>query len=103
MEVALTTGASLREAIIWPKIDWSKAYRTVRRLQVRIVKAIQAGKKAKVRALQNILARSLSAKAFFRQASSWAASSALKVAIPKLSASLPKSGFCRSEAISRLP
>lgn len=63
MEVALTTGASLREAISWSKIDWSKAYRTVRRLQVRIVKAIQAGKKGKLRALQNILARSLSAKA----------------------------------------
>jgi RNA-directed DNA polymerase len=63
MTVALTTGASLRETIIWSKIAWDKAYRTVRRLQVRIVKAIQAGKKCKARALQNILARSFSAKA----------------------------------------
>jgi hypothetical protein len=41
MTVALTTGASLRETIIWSQINWFKAYRTVRRLQVRIVKAIQ--------------------------------------------------------------
>jgi hypothetical protein len=35
-----TTGASLREPIEWHQINWSKANRTVRRLQVRIVKAI---------------------------------------------------------------
>ena len=63
MTVAMTTGASLREVISWPTIDWAKAYRTVRRLQVRIVKAIQAGKRRTARALQHILARSFSAKA----------------------------------------
>lgn len=64
MEVVLaTTGASLREPIGWHQINWSKADRIVRRLQVRIVKAIQAGKKRKARALQQILARSTSAKA----------------------------------------
>jgi len=64
MEVATsTTGASLPEPIEWHQINWSKAHRTVRRLQVRIVKAIQAGQKRKARALQQILARSLSAKA----------------------------------------
>jgi len=41
MEVALTTGASLRQPIAWHSINWAKVNRTVRRLQVRIVKAIQ--------------------------------------------------------------
>jgi len=41
MEVALTTGASLRQPIAWHGINWAKVHRTVRRLQVRIVKAIQ--------------------------------------------------------------
>lgn len=64
MEVALTpTGASLRQTIDWHGINWAKVNRTVRRLQVRIVKAIQAGKPRKARALQYILARSFSGKA----------------------------------------
>lgn len=63
MEVALTTGASLRQPIAWHSINWAKVHRTVRRLQVRIVKAIRAGQKRKARALQYILARSLSGKA----------------------------------------
>jgi RNA-directed DNA polymerase len=63
MEVALTTGASLRQPIEWHGINWAKVNRTVRRLQVRIVKAIQAGKRRKARALQYILARSFSGKA----------------------------------------
>ena len=41
MEVALTTGASLRQPIEWHRINWAKVNRTVRRLQVRIGKAIQ--------------------------------------------------------------
>ena len=68
MEVATgctsaTTGASLRQPIEWHSINWAKVNRTVRRLQVRIVKAIQAGKRRKARALQYILARSFSGKA----------------------------------------
>jgi len=69
MEVAIgckpsaTTGASLRQGIEWHAINWGKVYRTVRRLQMRIVKAIQAGQKRKARALQYILARSFSGKA----------------------------------------
>ncbi len=62
MEVALTTGASLRQPIEWHGINWAKINRTVRRLQVRIVKAIQAGQRRKARALQYILARSFSGK-----------------------------------------
>ena len=47
MEVAVgcipsaTTGASLWEPIAWHSINWANVNRTVRRLQVRIVKAIQ--------------------------------------------------------------
>jgi RNA-directed DNA polymerase len=58
-----TTGTSLGNRIDWHSLNWRKVHRNVRRLQMRIVKAIQAGEKRKVRALQSILARSLSAKA----------------------------------------
>ncbi len=57
------TGASLRKPIDWHHIVWSKAYRNVHRLQVRIVKAFQEGKIRKARALQIILTRSLGGKA----------------------------------------
>lgn len=50
------------QADSWPSINWNKAHRLVRNFQVRIVKATQEGKKRKVRALQNILTRSLAAK-----------------------------------------
>jgi RNA-directed DNA polymerase len=56
-------GASLREPVNWHSINWTKAHRNVRRLQTRIVKALKAGKKRKARALQFILARSLSGRA----------------------------------------
>lgn len=56
-------GASLREPVDWHSINWNKAHRNVRRLQARIVKAMKAGKKRKVRALQFILARSLGGRA----------------------------------------
>lgn len=58
-----TAGASLREPVAWHDINGRKAHRNVRRLQARIVKAMKAGQKRKVRALQRILARSLSARA----------------------------------------
>ncbi len=57
------TGASLRKPIDWHHIVWSKAYRNVHRLQVRIVKAFQEGKIRKARALQIILTRSFGGKA----------------------------------------
>jgi RNA-directed DNA polymerase len=47
----------------WHAIDWPKAHRHVRRLQARIVKAVQAGRWGKVRALQHLLTHSFSAKA----------------------------------------
>lgn len=54
-----TTGASLRETMNWHGINWNQANRNVRRLQVRIVKALREGKNRLVRALQYILTRSL--------------------------------------------
>ena len=59
----VAAGASLREPVEWHNINWKKAHRNVRRLQARIVKALKAGDKRKVRALQFILARSLSGRA----------------------------------------
>ena len=56
-------GASLREPVAWHDIEWKKAQRNVPRLQARMVKAKKEGKKRKVRALQFILTRSLSARA----------------------------------------
>lgn len=50
-------------AVTWHAIDWRKALRNVRRLQTRIVKAVQAGKWYKVRALQRLLAHSFSGRA----------------------------------------
>src|SRR5205814_2127733 len=55
--------APSHEAGKWHAIDWRKANRTVRRLQARIVKAVQVGKWYKVRALQRLLTRSFSSRA----------------------------------------
>ena len=48
--------------IDWYAIDWQKANGEVRRLQGRIVKATQAGRWGKVKALQRLLTHSFSAK-----------------------------------------
>ncbi len=47
---------------IWNSIDWDQAMRNVNRLQTRIVKAVKAGDKEKVRSLQRLLSKSLSGK-----------------------------------------
>ena len=57
------TGASSDRAMHWHGIDWAQCYREVRRLQARIVKATQAGKHGKVKALQWLLTHSFSGKA----------------------------------------
>ena len=59
---AMTAGASLRQPMGWRQINWRRAQRNVRRLQIRIVKAEQERKKRKVRALQRILVRSSSGR-----------------------------------------
>jgi RNA-directed DNA polymerase len=58
----LTAGAPLAGAVShndvdWHAINWQKAHTIVRRLQARIVKATQAGRWGKVRALQRLLTR----------------------------------------------
>ena len=56
-------GASLREPIDWHNIKWNKVNRNVRRLQVRIVKALREGKTRLARVLQYILTRSFGGRA----------------------------------------
>jgi RNA-directed DNA polymerase len=56
-------GAPAHEVMQWQTIDWEHAHRIVNRLQVRIVKATQARKWSKVKALQRLLTHSLSGKA----------------------------------------
>jgi RNA-directed DNA polymerase len=46
----------------WHAIDWQKAHRNVSRLQARIVKAQQAGRRGTVQALQRLLTHSFSGK-----------------------------------------
>ncbi|WP_341315279.1 group II intron reverse transcriptase/maturase [Paraburkholderia sp. IMGN_8] len=59
----LGAGASSDHATHWHGIDWAGCHREVRRLQARIVKAKQAGKHSKVKALQWLLTHSFSGKA----------------------------------------
>jgi transposase len=47
----------------WHQINWRQAERTVRRLQIRIAQATQAGKWNRVKALQRLLTHSFSGKA----------------------------------------
>lgn len=47
----------------WRSIDWKRARREVRRLQMRIAKAVQAGRYGKVKSLQWLLTHSFYAKA----------------------------------------
>ena len=59
---AQSAGAASHKTIAWQSIDWEKAHRTVRRLQVRIAKATQEGRWGKVKALQRLLTHSFSGK-----------------------------------------
>ncbi len=58
----MTIDAVSRSEIDWHAINWRKVYPTVRRLQARIVKAVQEGKWRKVRSLQRLLTHSFSGK-----------------------------------------
>lgn len=57
------TPACASPALTWDGIDWAKAQRQVRRLQMRIVKATQEGRHNKAKALQWLLTHSFSGKA----------------------------------------
>jgi hypothetical protein len=54
---ATPAGAVSHNDVDWHAINWQKAHTIVRRLQARIVKATQAGRWGKVRALQRLLTR----------------------------------------------
>jgi len=62
MNTSQTVCAPARQAVHWNAIDWRKVNRSVRRLQVRIVKATQEGRWGKVKALQRLLTHSYSGK-----------------------------------------
>lgn len=56
------TGASSAQEVNWEAIDWSAVDKHVRRLQMRIAKAIREGRRGKAKALQWLLTRSFYAK-----------------------------------------
>jgi RNA-directed DNA polymerase len=61
--VATPAGAAPNTAVDWHAINWQKVYRTVRRLQARIVKAVREGRWHKVKALVYLLTHSYSGRA----------------------------------------
>jgi RNA-directed DNA polymerase len=63
MTAAPTAGAASHPVTDWHGINWPRVFHTVRRLQTRMVKATQAGRWGKVKALQHLLTHSFSAKA----------------------------------------
>jgi RNA-directed DNA polymerase len=64
MSQAVTpAGAAPGRVTDWHSITWRKVYRTVRRLQARIVKAVRAGRWAKVKSLVYLLTHSFSGRA----------------------------------------
>ncbi len=56
-------GAFVSPTAEWNSIDWSKAKAEVKRLQMRIAKAVEEGRWGRARALQHILTHSFHAKA----------------------------------------
>src|SRR5262245_23773097 len=63
MNADQTACASSGKASAWDQVDWPQCERQVRRLQARIVKATQAGRWNKVKALQRLLTCSFCGKA----------------------------------------
>ena len=61
--IARLAGASSTQGNIWKAIDWQKVRREVRRLQIRIAKAIREGRHGTAKALQWLLTHSFSGKA----------------------------------------
>jgi len=57
-----SVGAASHTSLNWRQVDWRSVNRNVRRLQVRIVKAVEAGRWGRVKALQRILTHSRDAK-----------------------------------------
>ena len=61
-QAEMVAGAASHDGLDWHAIDWRRVHQIVRRLQARIVKAVQEGRWGKVRALQHLLTHSFSAK-----------------------------------------
>jgi RNA-directed DNA polymerase len=61
-KTALRAGALIDDAKKWKAVDWAYIRRQVRRLQVRIAKAVKENRWNRARALQYILTRSFYAK-----------------------------------------
>jgi RNA-directed DNA polymerase len=59
----MLAGAAPERRPDWHSIDWKKVWRTVRRLQARIVKAVRAGRWGKVKALVYLLTHSFCGRA----------------------------------------
>src|SRR6516225_3992510 len=59
----MPAGAAPDQTPDWHSIDWKKVWRTVRRLQVRIVKAVAEGRWNKVKALVYLLTHSFAGRA----------------------------------------
>ncbi len=62
MAVAPVTGALVNEVLRWQSIDWTFVRAEVRKLQMRIAKAVKEGKTGKVKSLQWLLTHSFHAK-----------------------------------------
>ncbi len=62
LETATTAGAPIDDAKLWHSIDWKAAKKHVRRLQMRIAKAVKESKHGKVKTLQYLLTNSFYAK-----------------------------------------
>jgi len=60
---AESAGAAPASLTTWHAIHWRRVYRTVRRLQARIVKAVHEGRWNKVRALVYLLTHSFGGRA----------------------------------------
>jgi len=61
-QMTALAGALIDDTQAWSQVDWDYARREVRRLQMRIAKAVKEGVWNKVRALQHMLSRSFYAK-----------------------------------------
>jgi RNA-directed DNA polymerase len=59
---AAKAGALIDDAKKWSSINWKQAQRQVRRLQMRIAKAVKENRWNKVKALQHLLTHSFNAK-----------------------------------------
>jgi RNA-directed DNA polymerase len=63
MNVGISTCAPSAIDMSWHSIDWAKCHKMVKKLQIRIVKALQENRWGKAKALQRLITRSFSGKA----------------------------------------